>query len=101
MSIFVSTPLFVYAFFARREKRVIAAWLAAIAILIPLLMYYGIGYIQFGYRYASDFYPFLFIPTALELNRRFSRFTPLAIIGCAAINLWGAWVMLMGAFAFS
>jgi hypothetical protein len=33
---------------------------AAIAVLIPTLLYYGGGYLQYGYRYALDSMPFVF-----------------------------------------
>ena len=104
MSIFLTTPAFVYAFRANwRDPRVFAAWLAVGSILIPLLTYYGIGWSQFGYRYALDFYPFLIIPTALAINRRagkrnrsLTRGQRTLIILCVLVNLWGAWVMYSG-----
>jgi hypothetical protein len=102
MSIFLTTPLFLYAFRAKLDDvHVVAAWLAVVSILIPLLLYYGIGWIQFGYRYATDFYPFLFIPTALALDRHFSPIIKWAVGVCILINLWGTWVSLLGSFAFT
>lgn len=101
MGIFFTTPVFLYAFRANlRDARVVAAALAVVAIGIPLMFYYGVGWVQFGYRYALDFYPFLFIPTALALARKPTRFSRAAIIACVLINVWGAWCSLFGLFAF-
>lgn len=99
MSIFLTTPAFVYAFRARRETLVSAAWLAVLAIGIPLMLYYGVGWIQFGYRYALDFYPFLMIPTALGINARWGWQARAVILLCVLVNIWGAWCSLLGVFA--
>jgi len=100
LSIFFTTPVFVYALRAHlRDARVVGAWLAVVATLIPLLTYYGIGWRQFGYRYALDFYPFLFIPTALALNNHLTPFTRALIVMCIIINLWGALLSMIGLLA--
>jgi heme/copper-type cytochrome/quinol oxidase subunit 4 len=99
LSIFFTTPIFLYAFRVKlRDTRVIAGWLAVVAILIPLLLYYGIGWRQFGYRYALDFYPFLFIPTALALSQNFTPFVRTLIVVCIVVNLWGALLSMIGLF---
>lgn len=92
MGIFFTTPAFVYGLLADRRERIVkAAWLAIGFILVPLLTYYGIGWVQFGYRYALDFYPFLFLLTALGISRRFDRKARALVLCCVAINIWGAW----------
>lgn len=95
MGILVTTPLFLYALRASgRDPRVVSAWLAVFAIGLPLMTYYGIGWIQFGYRYALDFYPFLMVPTVLAMNQFWSRWVPIGIVACLLINIWGAFVSL-------
>ncbi len=70
--------------------------LAAGLVLIPLLLYYGVGWIQFGYRYALDLYPFLLVLTAQGVMARPSRcFNPLVVIS-VVINIWGAWWAMIG-----
>jgi hypothetical protein len=97
MGIFFTTPAFVYIFAANwRERLTQAAWLAIGLVLIPLILYYGIGWVQFGYRYALDFYPFLFILTALGLSRRFDRAACVLIVASVIINIWGAWWQMYG-----
>lgn len=60
--IFVTSPYLLYLFFLEYKDRVSKMLLATIALIaIPIFLYYGIGYAQFGYRYALDFMPFLFL----------------------------------------
>lgn len=100
MGIFFTTPAFIYAFFANARRRLVqAGWLAVLAVLPLLLTYYGVGYDQFGYRYALDFYPFLFIVTALGLAARWNRFAKATIILSIVINIWGAWCAMFGLYA--
>ena len=55
MSIFLTSPGLLYAI--RAPWRSSRAWwlaLAALFVLIPTLLYYGGGWLQYGYRYALD-----------------------------------------------
>lgn len=97
MGILFTTPAFVYAFLANRRQRLVqAAWLGVLGILPFLLLYYGVGYDQFGNRYAMDFYPFLFLLTGLGLATRLDRFAKALILVCIVINVWGAWSVEFG-----
>jgi hypothetical protein len=82
MSVLVTSPGLLFAVRADwRDKR--AWWLlgAAIAVLIPTLLYYGGGWLQYGYRYFLDSVPFV-----------------IALCGMAAVKRrgvgWG-WVALV------
>jgi hypothetical protein len=60
MSIFITSPGLLYAIRAPwRDSR--SWWLlgAAVLVLIPTLLYYGGGWLQYGYRYALDSIPFV------------------------------------------
>lgn len=70
MSIFITSPGLLYAVRARwRESR--TWWLAgaALLVLIPTLLYYGGGWLQYGYRYALDSIPFVWALCALAAVR--------------------------------
>lgn len=100
MGIFFTTPAFIYAFVANwRERLVRAAWLAIGLVLIPLVMYYGVGWMQFGYRYALDFYPFLFVLVALGMSSHFDWKARVLILLSIVINIWGAWWQMAGFWA--
>ncbi len=60
MSVFITSPGLLFATQAdwRRPR---AWWLlgAAVAVLVPTLLYYGGGWLQYGYRYFLDSVPFV------------------------------------------
>ncbi|OGM26872.1 hypothetical protein A3D00_03220 [Candidatus Woesebacteria bacterium RIFCSPHIGHO2_02_FULL_38_9] len=61
MSIFVTSPYFVYLFFLKYKDKISRLLLITIVVIsIPIFLYYGLGFSQFGYRYSLDFLPFLF-----------------------------------------
>jgi len=44
-----------------KDRYVFSSLITTFFLSIPVLTYYGIGVWQYGYRYALDFYPFLFL----------------------------------------
>ncbi len=48
-------------------------WAAAGLVAIPIFLYYGGGYVQYGFRYSLDFTPFLVALTAMATRQRFGR----------------------------
>jgi len=74
MAIWFTSPLFlafVYKF--KRNKYSLSALISVIVILIPIILYYSIGFSQFGYRYALDFLPFLFLLLIPTLKGKLSK----------------------------
>ena len=60
MSVVITSPGLLFAI--RADWRQSRAWLllgAAVAVLVPTLLYYGGGWLQYGYRYFLDSVPFL------------------------------------------
>jgi hypothetical protein len=71
MSIFLTTPGLLFA--VRADWRRPLPWLllgAAILVLIPTLLYYGGGWLQYGYRYFLDSIPFLWAICGLAAVHR-------------------------------
>jgi len=76
MSIFLTTPAFLYIFgtlagknAALSYKRLdIASWVGLLSVMIPLWMYHNTGSFQFGYRYSLDAAPFLMLLTAAGIS---------------------------------
>jgi len=95
MGIAFTSPALLLAFWASwRERIVQACWLAIAFVLLPLTTYYGVGWVQFGYRYALDFMPFLLLLAALGFKavsiEKVRILTTIAVL----VNLWGAmWVI--------
>ncbi len=70
MSLFITTPAFLLIFRNRKdEPRVVAAWAGILGVLVPLWMYHTTGWVQFGYRYVTDFMVFLFILLSFSINK--------------------------------
>jgi len=87
-----TSPALVYAFAARRPRRVVVGlWLAALLAAGPSLLYYANGYAQFGMRHALDFEPFLLASMLLASRDDFPRY---ALVLCAisiVAGIWGVW----------
>jgi hypothetical protein len=76
MSIFATSPYLLTLFFSRFRERVSRfLLLTCCSIAAPIFLYYGIGYWQFGYRYALDFFPFLFLLFLIEYRRKHDTLT--------------------------
>lgn len=95
LSIFLTSPAFIFAFFVKRKTWLIpACWLAVGLITIPLFLHYAQGWVQYGYRFLLDFMPFLAILTVMGFDEnRKSRFGLIAMIVLVAVSLasnsWG------------
>ena len=69
-----------------------AALLSTGLILLPALFYANTGFVQYGYRYAADFLPYLILAMALAgLRVRTWPVKGLILFGMA-VSLWGAWL---------
>lgn len=95
-SIFLTMPALLFAFlgFRHREQRWLAASLAAACVLpvAALLLYFNTGWYQFGYRFALDFLPFLFLLAALGMSSHPTWREKLLITLSVLLNLWGYFV---------
>jgi hypothetical protein len=71
MSVLFTSPGLLLAFLAPvRDRRTWILLIAAVLVLIPTLLYYGGGWLQFGYRYFLDSIPFIWAMGALGVARR-------------------------------
>jgi hypothetical protein len=60
MSVLLTSPALLFAIRADwRRREVQLLWLTALLVLIPTLLYYGGGWLQYGYRYFLDSVPFV------------------------------------------
>ena len=82
MSVLFTSPGLLLAL--RADGRDRRSWLllgATVLVLIPTLLYYGGGWLQYGYRYFLDSIPFVWALVALGIVHR------------GPIRLWG-WVLI-------
>lgn len=71
-----------------RDRLVLACWAAIVPIALVNWQFAATGWAQFGYRYALDFMPFLFLLAVLAVRR--VRWYHVALIGAGIlVNLWG------------
>jgi hypothetical protein len=61
LAIWYTSPLFLYLIKFKKSPYMVSAIAAIFVLAIPSLLYFGIGFSQFGYRYSLDFLPFLFL----------------------------------------
>jgi hypothetical protein len=94
MGIFYTSPALLYAFRGFRERLrqplAQAAWLGILFVMVPLITYYGVGWIQFGYRYALDFMPFLLLLAATALPNPMPRLAKGLVLASVAVTIWGS-----------
>jgi hypothetical protein len=96
MSILITSPGLLYAWRAPwRESR--TWWLvgAAILVLIPTLLYYGGGWLQYGYRYALDSIPFVFVLCGLAAAND-ARIRESVGLEGPAISAGWRWLIVIG-----
>ena len=90
MAIWITTPAFIYAFWAGiRNKLAQACWVSIALIALVNFSHGTWGFEQFGYRFAVDFYPFLFILTVKGFGNKIRWYHIALITVGILVNLWG------------
>ena len=90
MSLLLTTPYLLLAFWPRRVER--DEWVALatlVLIALPSLLYYNDGWVQFGQRFALDW-----IALGLFVAARGARRAPVALV--VALTVWGVMVGAWG-----
>ena len=90
LSVILTTPLLLWAVMARpRDWFTVGCWVTVGLLLVPTLLRADPGGVQFGFRYAQDFYPFVFLLAARGLRGRIGPVAGIAIAIGFTVNLWG------------
>ncbi len=90
LAIWITTPAFIYAFKAGiRNKLSLACWVSIILIAFVNFSHGTWGFVQFGYRFALDFYPFLFLLTVVGIGDEIKWHHKVLIIIGILVNTWG------------
>lgn len=88
-AIWFTSPALIYIFKAKNSLLVKASWIAILTTLSVIVLWAGVGYAQFGYRFAQDFMPFLLILTALGLGQKPTKLAYLLVGLSILVNFWG------------
>lgn len=70
MGILFTSPFFIFLINLKKSKYFFPLLITTVLLALPSLVYFGIGYSQFGYRYSLDFLPFLFLLLLTSLNQK-------------------------------
>lgn len=90
LAIWFTTPALVLLLWPRARPPIHRAlWLTVAAVAIPTLFYQNSGWVQFGYRFALDYLPFLVLLLAVG-GRRFGWGSRALVIVAILVNLFGA-----------
>jgi hypothetical protein len=104
LSIWITTPAFIYSLWANIKKRIIQmSWFSIGAIALVVFSHGSTGFAQFGYRFAVDFYPLLVLLTILGVSKqngpKWHHWLLLAL--GIIVNLWGVlWINKFGWVSF-
>lgn len=102
-SIFITSPLFILLivslfkkhFFTVKNKFISSSIIITVVlILFPALVFNGTGWFQWGYRYALDIYPLLFLLLLIIINKYSNKVILTLVTLSILINLYGTlWMM--------
>jgi hypothetical protein len=89
MAIWVTTPAFIFSLKSKIRDRVTwCSWLVVLCIGAVIFTNAATGW-GFGYRYAVDFYPFLFLLTVQGMGAELKWYHKILIIIAVIVNLVG------------
>jgi hypothetical protein len=90
LAAWVTTPNLLWLLWPKRvDARMVGLMLGAFAVALLNLCYQNSGWIQFGYRFALDYMPFLIVLLALG-GRRFGPGFAMCAVLAVVINAFGA-----------
>lgn len=103
LSIWITTPAFIYAFFSDIKDRMVRySWIVILLISLIVFSHGGTGWAQFGYRFAVDFYPFLIFLVIKYLEKNNLKWHHWFLLFISIlVNLWGVlWINKFGWVTF-
>lgn len=93
-SIFFLSPPLLYIFWASPLNPFVAGiWITALFSLIPVLMHYSTGWMQFGYRYTLDVTMLLILLTVFALKGKLAPLYYAGVLFSVSMYSWGILLM--------
>jgi hypothetical protein len=98
MSLLLTSPQVLRLLYPAQGRRGWGPWAGlALGLLVPMLPYFSIGWVQYGYRYSLDWWPFVLVLLALSVGSRPSRVDWVLLSIGVAVNAMGVyWVRELG-----
>ncbi len=91
LALWITSPAYLWLLWPqRRGVPHRALWITVACVALPTLFYQNTGWLQFGYRFSTDYSVFLFALLAIG-GYRFGRAFQLAACAAVLINAFGAW----------
>ena len=88
MSIFLTSPILFWCLKRQKMNKIAkVSAVTALLLIIFLLGFFGSGVRQYGYRYALDFQPFLFVLLCFAFQKRMGLLPKIVIIASFLFNL--------------
>lgn len=90
LAIWITSPIFIYVLPFKKTLQNIITLLSIFLIAIVIFTHGGTGFTQFGYRYAVDFYPLIFLLIVENLTNSKIKWHHIFLLTISVlINLWG------------
>lgn len=90
LSMLLVSPAFLASAWAGvRDRTARLLWFAAALVAVPVFLYYGGGYAQYGFRYSLDFTPFLIALVAIGSRRWIGWPERLLVLVSIGSVFWG------------
>ncbi len=98
MALVFTSPLILRLLFAPVDRRAWVQWGSFIAAMVaPMLVYFSVGWVQFGYRYSLDWWVFFLVLLAVALADRPKPVDYVLLSLSIAMNALGVyWVRVLG-----
>jgi biotin transporter BioY len=85
----VSPALVIAIWAGLRDRTAQLLWIATALVALPVFLYYGGGYSQYGFRYSLDFTPFLVALMAEGSRRWIGRPEKLLVVASVVSVVYG------------
>lgn len=92
-AIWFTSPAILLIFKAKKNLLSFACWAAVITVFLVIITWAGVGYAQWGYRFAQDFMPFILILMAVAIGNKPSKLSYLLIVLSILLNSWGTFTI--------
>jgi hypothetical protein len=101
LALWLTTPAMAIVLTAPFRRETWACWAGVLPVALLNMMHGTWGFAQFGYRFALDYYPFLFLLIARAVANRFRPWHAALIVVSVVVNLWGVlWINAFGWVTF-